>query len=389
MRGLASVLHLISSRRDSLVCNADGVELGHMSRLLTSFKSDCTLRHIFLLGQHFGVANSRGHDGDSALLRACHPDCSVNFSLDPTVGVFDSERNIRKFDFLLSKGCSIYDINDWGSTCLHVFFRSIVPPPSAQSWRDTLIYLIQRGADVYARDFSGNSISDIAYSVRCLSMELKTGSYPGDLWDAVLVLSGLDIHDLRKRDPRRKKYGENYSRQDFELLWKDHEHECPYWDDMDWPKADDSGGCEDPGSSPAILCVCELEDGCPLNFMTEATSPNSQNGDEDSIYEASLAEVQRYSSPASDEYRPFLRPPTEQTSSAWIHSTNGTHQYTQEQRDRHDALPPAWQLVDDHDAIWNSATLDISYPHPHSQNNVDTLQHGELFYSPWRDDQGF
>ncbi len=96
------------------------------------------------------------------------------------------------------------------------------------SYRDGLLFLLERGADAYAKTFKGVSVSEIAYTSR---FELYLGSYIGDLWDSVLALSGYEVVDFRRGFPRKGIYKHHYTREIFEQLWSGNENLCPYYDD--------------------------------------------------------------------------------------------------------------------------------------------------------------
>lgn len=98
-----------------------------------------------------------------------------------------------------------------------------------------IVLLIQHGADVYAEDYSGRSVSDVAYRYG-LSYELREKlGYPNeDVWDCALAVCGYNILDFRQHRCRKAHYGQIYKRQDFEKLWDGHEHLCPYYDDEEY-----------------------------------------------------------------------------------------------------------------------------------------------------------
>ncbi|KAH7139703.1 hypothetical protein B0J13DRAFT_676911 [Dactylonectria estremocensis] len=216
-----SVLHLASGRQTS--------------------SSDTILKHIFNIGAYYGVATTRASGasnrqlgGWSALLSACYVG-------DNYIDASDSEprSNIRKISFLLEKGCSVYDTADDGSNCLHVFFSSRPSLAVGYSWKEAIVYLIRHGADVCGRDHRGWSVTSLAYGEafddECAQ---ESGSYFGDLWDAVLDCCNRDILEFRKDHPRQARYSEEYKRADFEKLWEGREERCPYWDDNPWPELD-------------------------------------------------------------------------------------------------------------------------------------------------------
>jgi hypothetical protein len=104
-----------------------------------------------------------------------------------------------------------------------------------------LKFLISKGANPFAVDNEGMSVSDYAYNKRYDQYRFL-GSYRGDLWDAALAQSGLDLPETRQNQPRRPNYttpdkrGACYQRKDFTRLWEGCEDLCPYYDDPRvWP----------------------------------------------------------------------------------------------------------------------------------------------------------
>lgn len=207
---------------------------------------------------HYGLSTFQDHLGHTPLLTA--------FTFSELVP-FDSTSHIQRLSFLLSKGCRIGEVDNNGFNCLHVFFSDADPPalkdnddilrlrPGGKDLRDSLVYIVRQGADVYATDRLGRSVSEFAYSETCWSTAAELGSYCGDLWDAVLDLCGYDISQFRKGYPRRAMYTNEYSREDFERLWKGREGRCPYWDDEDWCSPEDAEHGASLGVLQAPLCV--------------------------------------------------------------------------------------------------------------------------------------
>jgi len=169
-----------------------------------------------------------------------------------------SEVILKTLALSLDKGgACINDTDPRGLAFLHLFFGRFNLGPSDQDWKDALIYLVLRGADVYAKDERGTSVSHIAYSRLCREWEPQ--SYRGDLWDAVLDACGHDVREFRKGYPRTALYTADYSRRDFEALWEGREERCPYWDDADWsiPDNESSGRLKDDQDTDSeIICLC-------------------------------------------------------------------------------------------------------------------------------------
>ncbi|GKU02493.1 hypothetical protein FLAG1_04099 [Fusarium langsethiae] len=98
---------------------------------------------------------------------------------------------------------------------------------------ERLVLLLEHGADPFAEDNQGRSISEIPYNKLGLRDEIL-GSC-GDVWDAALHASGWDIRQFRTIQRRKPRYDSFYTRADFEELWRGREDECPYWNDRPWP----------------------------------------------------------------------------------------------------------------------------------------------------------
>ena len=136
----------------------------------------------------------------------------------------------QKFELLLNRGSSIYDRNGQGETCLHVCLHNATFCRFSNE-KESLILLVRKGADVHAVDYSGTSISDVAYNASYQDDRPDLGGYRGDLWDAVLSECGYNISEMRKGYPRIPHYTSRYTRECFEGLWLDREEFCPYYND--------------------------------------------------------------------------------------------------------------------------------------------------------------
>ena len=140
---------------------------------------------------------------------------------------------------LLRHGADATKRNSDGQTCLHLCLSMIWVAWSnikygngdrtAIRLQRALIDLVENGADVFAVDHFGKSVSDIAYAGDSKNRKLM-GSMREDMWDSVLVVCGYKLSDFRRRHPRRPGYTETYTRRNFEELWKGREHFCPYYD---------------------------------------------------------------------------------------------------------------------------------------------------------------
>ena len=170
---------------------------------------------------HFLERNPDNFRG-SYFLAACNPEF-----ID-----IGAQMHIRKLATLLEGPSTIADRTPEGYTCLHCCLcldgKEVLP----REWHDCMVYLVRQGADVNAKDIRGVSVSEFAYRPSHLSE--RVSSCLGDLWDAVLDTCNYDISEFRIGFPRRARYTVDYTRGDFEALWKGRERRCPYWDDADW-----------------------------------------------------------------------------------------------------------------------------------------------------------
>ncbi|KAF2490020.1 hypothetical protein BU16DRAFT_622574 [Lophium mytilinum] len=150
---------------------------------------------------------------------------------NPLLELAKGEYDPHRFKFLLDAGSNIHARDVDGRTCLHLAILGVDRP-----WYEVEYsapnFLIQRGADIFSKDSFGHSISHDAYT----RTNEDVGGYRGDLWDAVLSYCGFDICKLRKGYPRTPQYGDfrdfrDYTREDFERLWKGREDQCPYFHD--------------------------------------------------------------------------------------------------------------------------------------------------------------
>lgn len=140
---------------------------------------------------------------------------------------------------LVRHGASVRDRDTRGNTCLHNCFECIDkhdldPLDEMRQKRDAIVYLIQQGADVFAENSKGQSVSDIAYNPNYSKLGSPT-SWIGDIWDCALAKCGYDVSDFRRERKRKGVYDAWYTRDDFEDLWVGFDHLCPYYD----PKEDD------------------------------------------------------------------------------------------------------------------------------------------------------
>ncbi len=194
-------------------------------------------------GASFVNANTEDDGGRSPLLWLCQ---SYSWSAE-SIAV------------LIQRNADLLHRDGGGTTCLHHLLSSFRycpyrlrescgrphwynessdPDPSKwiHRYSAAIILLIKHGADVYAVDSWGHSVSDVAYRRWDRDRRDKIKSEQnrcarGDIWDFSLAVCGYDISEFRRTDPREVCYREEYTRQDFEDLWAGHENLCPYYDD--------------------------------------------------------------------------------------------------------------------------------------------------------------
>ncbi|CAO2648891.1 Nn.00g098400.m01.CDS01 [Neocucurbitaria sp. VM-36] len=160
-------------------------------------------------------------------------------------------------ELLLDKGADIHARDNQGLNCLHKVFQ-IYRYSHYKKDMEVLVVLIQRGADILAKDWFGRSIFDYAYECDHEGCR-PTGSYRGDLWDAALARCGYEKY-IRSPQTRLCHVTTKYTKEHFEGLWEGIEHECPYLSDppvlcpqhdvitgdfKEWSDSDSAGDEED------------------------------------------------------------------------------------------------------------------------------------------------
>jgi hypothetical protein len=122
--------------------------------------------------------------------------------------------------------------------------------------------LIQHGADVYAENMDGESVSQWAYSTDPWVDEDPPSSDGGDHWDTALFRCGYDITNFQIGYPRKTVYTDWCTRKDFEKLWDGVEGACPYYDcwfdtHTYYAPGEDASMCPDE-DEPGRVCACSL-----------------------------------------------------------------------------------------------------------------------------------
>lgn len=92
---------------------------------------------------------------------------------------------------LLDRGASVMARNIFGQTCLHLVLESI-RFPEINSDKVSVSLLVKAGADVYAKDKNGMSVSDVAYTPFFVGRSYNLGTYRRHLWDEILTECGYD-----------------------------------------------------------------------------------------------------------------------------------------------------------------------------------------------------
>jgi hypothetical protein len=135
--------------------------------------------------------------------------------------------DMDKFRILLEAGADP-DLRDLhGHTCVHAcLIKAEKVTPT--EW-NSILFLTRNCSEFFSSD--DRSTFDSAYRTVQGRLSHYMGSYRGDLWDAILTRCGYDIRRLRQGYPRKRIYTPIYTRADFERMWGEREHLCPYYDD--------------------------------------------------------------------------------------------------------------------------------------------------------------
>ena len=109
---------------------------------------------------------------------------------------------------LLDRGASVTARNNYGETCLHLALEWIRFPVNT-SEKDSLLLLVKAGADVYATDYSGKSVSDVANISTFSDRKRNRSIYRIDLWDEVLTECGYDPAAVHEQDQELEEVSDN------------------------------------------------------------------------------------------------------------------------------------------------------------------------------------
>ncbi|POR38554.1 hypothetical protein TPAR_01252 [Tolypocladium paradoxum] len=245
--------------------------------LSTACSSDMPSVELFLKhGGHFALDDFEGSDmnGRTRLHQVCMAESRSTSKLKAVAMLVAAGAKITA---RIVRSWSADDHQTLGFTCLH----SLVYKAQRTENRDdleTLVFLIQHGADTSALDHHQNTVSMRAYlSNEDDNYHCSKGSYRGDLWDAALTICGHDLDQFRTSYPRVPRYNKRYSREDFERLWWGNEHLCPYWDDRRYPE---TGGNDDYWRRPPQRCDHTSCSDCEEYHASFANAEPDTKGDD-------------------------------------------------------------------------------------------------------------
>ncbi|KAH7023773.1 hypothetical protein EDB80DRAFT_770521 [Ilyonectria destructans] len=371
--------------------------LHESGRVLLEAGADPT---ISVRGNPSAVNSSVDSMKETPFLTACFP-------LSRMSATFDPQQHIQNLAFMLDRGCSINATDKYELNCLHNFFLHRDTLDIGDDWKEVLIYLIFRGADVHAVNSEGWSVSAMAYGEACKKdcpMRRDLGSYCGDLWDVLLDTCGYEIIKFRKSYPRKAQYVKTYTRQDFELLWEGREHRCPYWDDEIWPDIEhevERGNQNNPKAKDMCAEWHYLEEPTDDGSTTDACSGSPDGAPEydsdDDIQALSAAEVDSdstswngetsYTSGYANDHDIQALPVSGSDST----SSNGEHFYVPHQVNSADSNSGhRHEMVSHHLRPGISPRIDNSARASKSSEWVDDYhrevsasQNDELFDNPW------
>ncbi|EEU33609.1 uncharacterized protein NECHADRAFT_89312 [Fusarium vanettenii 77-13-4] len=129
------------------------------------------------------------------------------------------ESTLSNLGLLVRSGANPNATNSLGQTCLHLCIQYAHPQMDGYL-RRAMVELIQCGADVYAKDHIGRSLTELAFY--CSGSEGLLGTYPADLWSCSLVACGYDVFgNIQGRQPRLPRFGTLYKKIHFRTLWEE------------------------------------------------------------------------------------------------------------------------------------------------------------------------
>ena len=154
------------------------------------------IRNLLDFGATFVNVNTKDRWGMSPLGQVC-------------IGGFWGADSIAT---LLQRNADVTERDLVGRTCLHLCLSSpwqggwynFGPSSWIQQYSMGIVLLLKHGADIYAEDYYGRSVSDTAYSQS--EERVGLGRVKGDVWDFVLASSGYSISPFRQGHGRRACY---------------------------------------------------------------------------------------------------------------------------------------------------------------------------------------
>lgn len=139
---------------------------------------------ILNLGEEFVNYEGKDNDGHNMLLFSS---VGCGYGLNPDF-----------IKILFDRGASVMARGNRGESCLHLALQ-LVRCPEKSSEKDSLLLLVKAGADVYATDYSGMSVSYVAINSSDWKRGFNLGAYRRDLWDEVLTECGYDPASVHGR----------------------------------------------------------------------------------------------------------------------------------------------------------------------------------------------
>ena len=128
-------------------------------------------------------------------------DCEIPFSSFLTYLLRFDKWTVESIRLLIRRGAEpgLY-VQPWGGCLPLAIYGSHMESP--KGLRDALILLITNGADVYAKDRSGRSVTDIAYDAKTkwwgdnYYKQLNDDLRLGDIWTEALAACGYDAEEV-------------------------------------------------------------------------------------------------------------------------------------------------------------------------------------------------
>lgn len=144
---------------------------------------------ILNLGGEFTDCEGRDKHGQPMLLYSSQ---DVGYGLEP-----------HCIEMLLDHGASVTARTNFGETCLHLFLDWLRFPVET-SEKHSLLLLVKAGADVYATDHCGISVSDVANR-----RKRNRYAYKRDLWDEILTECSHDFTAIHERHQELKEVSDS------------------------------------------------------------------------------------------------------------------------------------------------------------------------------------